>query len=69
MSDPGRPTIGEVAELLDYYMRVEAKAIDLLARMKAENMRSRGAWPIQAEVLLLELTGKPSEALIDANYG
>lgn len=65
MSDPANPTTGDIVEILDYYRRLETKAIDLLARMKADSVAGRGPWPIQAEVLLLELTGRPSEALMD----
>lgn len=58
-------TIGDIAAMFAYHERVESKALDLLARMKADSVAGRGPWPIQAEVLLLELTGRPSEALMD----
>lgn len=64
MADHGNDD-GDLVMALTRLKRVRGKAVALLARMKAESMHELGPWPLEAEVLCLELTGKPSEALED----
>ena len=43
--------------------RLEQKARDLCIRLLVDNMCHKAIFPIEAEILMMELIGKPSEVL------